>query len=82
MTILGVRLFGFRFTDVFFIERNGGRKRGRSRFPGTDSVKVMKSVRVRTWTAIRDWQPTRGDAAPGRLGARHRAVNRHPDLGE
>ena len=82
MTILRVRLFGFRFTDVCInidedsVRRAHGPKRGRSRFPGTDSMQVMGSVRVPTWTAIGDWQPTGGDAAPGRLGARHRAVNR------
>ena len=35
---------------------------------------MMGSVRVPTWTAIGDCQPTGGDAAPGCLGARHRAV--------
>ena len=34
-----------------------------------------EAFRVPTWTAIGDWQPTGGDAAPERLGARHRAVN-------
>ena len=41
-----------------------------SRLPGSGSMQVMGNVRVRTWTAIRDWQPTRDDAAPGGLGAR------------
>ena len=44
MTILRVRLFGFRFTDVLrdidggSARRAHGPKRGRSRLPGTDSM--------------------------------------------
>ena len=41
--------------------RAHGPKRGRSRFPGTDSMQVMGSVRVPTRTAIGDWQPTGGE---------------------
>ena len=40
-------------------------------------MQVMGGVRVRTWTAIRDWQPTRGDASLGGWEHGHRTVNRH-----
>ena len=60
-----------------------GRSEAGSRLPSSDSRQVMGGVRMRAWTANRDWQPTRGDATPGGWEHGHRTANRRsPDPGE
>ena len=71
MTILRVRLFGFRFTDVLrdidegSARRAHGPKRGRSRLPGHGlDAGDGELFGCPTWTAIGDWA-----ADAGRCGA-------------